>query len=1265
MRTRSRVLAAGLGVAFMVGGMPPAVADPGPTPSPVKLAESPRFDAASKAKSRTLTLVTGDVLSVSVQPDGRTAISQVSGGGNGHISWTDVEQQSYFLPKQAAPYVSAGLVDRELFNITRLIKDGYDDGKRTTLPLILSRRKQSARDQADRPALDGSVTARELRSIDATAVRENKKKASDFWRDLTGLTFGAIPDSTTSATAPKLANGVTKVWLDRKVKTSLDVSVPQIGAPEAWKSGYTGKGVTIAVLDTGIAQHPDLEGKITAAQDFTGSDTGTDDRTGHGTHVASTIAGTGAASGGTYKGVAPDAGLINAKVLGDDGSGSESQVIAGMEWAASKAQVVSMSLGSDQASDGTDPSSQAINNLTKSTGALFVVAAGNAGPNARTIGSPAAADAALTVGAVSKQDELADFSGRGPRLGDNAIKPEITAPGVGIAAARVKGSPVGDNEPVDDNYARATGTSMATPHVSGTAALLLQQHTEWKADRLKTALTSTAKGLPDLTPFQQGSGRVDVARASAQTVSASTGTLNLGYFESPFDEIDPVTKTVTYRNDGDQPVSLDLRAAATSEKGSPAGGDLLKVEPAGLTVPAGGTADAVVTLDVTKGDLGLYGGALTATSDNGSTVLHTALAFTKQQVHRVSLRAKDREGRPASARVALASQATGDDVSVDVDGATGEGTAKVYDDGPFSVTAFVYTKDEHNRHEIEQTAFAFPDFKVPGDRELVLDARQAKPVDITIPESVTEVYELQQHVYRKAGKVNALVSSVPGVAATKLSAAPSEAAVTGEFEYVTREHLIAPRFRRVSTVNSGVELHPTYMGFRGFTNPPLDGKHRLEVIDVGAGAPEDYRGKDVKGKIALIVSNPEPGSSMRLIATAAANGAKATLIYGNEPGMFRDPSVFRSPIPPMQIDYEEGHKLLDLLKAGPVHLGIDAVAGSPYDYSIVLPEADRIPNSLTYRLGADKLATVDTRLHAVYPGQVGAYTAYGRRPYEFLWSALPLTVPYPHRHQLYVVADRETHFGQSVWARFPELSTVVFSHTYEPGDHRTEEWFKAPLGPGVTDIHAPSARRGNTLLINIGEITDSDPEHGMNFSVPSAEVRVYEDGELVGTGEHPSGTLELDNPDPATYRIELDVKEQLPDWRFARTSNTSWTFGSEKTPDDTWTALQLIKNFWDLALDGDNATRADRPFVLKFKPETQMDAPPVPIKDVRLEVSYDKGKTWQPTHKPVELPDGSYRTLIQHPKLSDTDGKVALRLHVADEQGGKLDQTVYDAYALK
>ncbi len=127
----------------------------------------------------------------------------------------------------------------------------------------------------------------------------------------------------------------------------------------------------------------------------------------------------------------------------------------------------------------------------------------------------ATAAAALTVGAVDRTDELADFSSRGPRLGDGGLKPEITAPGVDIVAARAAGTAMGN--PVDNLYTAASGTSMATPHVAGAAALLAQQHPDWKADQLKNALVSTAKTQPNQTIYaaRRRTGRPDAGGCPA------------------------------------------------------------------------------------------------------------------------------------------------------------------------------------------------------------------------------------------------------------------------------------------------------------------------------------------------------------------------------------------------------------------------------------------------------------------------------------------------------------------------------------------------------------------------------------------------------------------------------------------------------------------------------------------------------------------------------------------------------------------------------
>ena len=436
--------------------------------------------AALSGKSAKVTLITGDVVEVADAGGGRKAASVKPAPGREGIAFHTIEVDGGLrvLPSDAVPYISTGVLDADLFDVDELIADGFADSDAATLPLIV-RYADPAGFRAQ--SLTGTTTTRPLESIGGAAVSASKTELPGLWDSL----------KPAAMTARTLDQGIAKIWLDGKVRPVLDKSVPQIGAPAAWQAGYEGAGVEVAVLDTGIdATHPDLVGKVQQAEDFSGSSTGPADHFGHGTHVAATIAGTGAGSAGTRKGVAPKADLLIGKVLGDDGYGYDSWIIAGMEWAAAEgAKVVNMSLGGD-ATDGTDPLSQAVDRITADTGTLFVVSAGNEGRD-QSIGTPGAAASALTVGAVDRNDALAEFSSRGPRLGDDGLKPEITAPGVGIVAARATGTTMG--EPLDNLYTAASGTSMAAPHVAGAAVLLAQAHPDWKADRLKNALVSTAK----------------------------------------------------------------------------------------------------------------------------------------------------------------------------------------------------------------------------------------------------------------------------------------------------------------------------------------------------------------------------------------------------------------------------------------------------------------------------------------------------------------------------------------------------------------------------------------------------------------------------------------------------------------------------------------------------------------------------------------------------------------------------------------------------
>mgnify|MGYP000029330414 CR=1 FL=1 len=298
---------------------------------------------------------------------------------------------------------------------------------------------------------------------------------------------------------------VEMIWLDEEVHTLLDVSVPLIQTPPVWAEGFTGKGVVVGVVDTGIDHtHPDVAGRIKASKDFTGE--GDIDNNGHGTHVAGIIGGTGAASQNKFRGVAYECDFVIAKVLRGNGGGLMSDVIAGLEFCLDNgAQVINLSLGGGSANDGTDAVSVACDNAVDA-GAVLCVAAGNSGPGAKTVGSPACARKVITIGATDKQDGIANYSSRGP-TSDGRVKPDVCFPGSSITAARAKNTAMGI--PLNDFYTTASGTSMATPHAAGTCALLLQKVPSLKPAEIKTAFAAHTKNL-GLDENTQGKGRVIV-----------------------------------------------------------------------------------------------------------------------------------------------------------------------------------------------------------------------------------------------------------------------------------------------------------------------------------------------------------------------------------------------------------------------------------------------------------------------------------------------------------------------------------------------------------------------------------------------------------------------------------------------------------------------------------------------------------------------------------------------------------------------------------
>ncbi|MGI5521479.1 S8 family serine peptidase [Micromonospora sp. CA-259024] len=701
MRQR-RLLAYGtLGatLATLLIGVPPATADPtGAAPAPAAPA------AAEAAAARKLTLFTGDQVTV------RGKEVSVAPRDGVHFVRLQRDKADYIIPSDAIPLLKADRLDERLFNVTALLEFDFD--KLSHLPLVVS----------DATAVRGLSTGSELEAVDGFGTKVPVADLAKTWQTTrTSLTKG-------------------KIWLDGVRQSNLDVSVPMIGAPTAWSAGFDGTGVKVAVLDSGIDDaHPDLAGKVVARHNFIPEiETGVD-LNGHGTHVSSTIAGSGAASDGKYKGVAPGVSLLDGKVcwnVGGNGNCSDSAILAGMQWAAeSGADIVNMSLGADDAI-GVDPLEEAVNDLTAEYGTLFVIAAGNYNGWQFRVGSPSTADAALSVANFDKAGEVNWSSLRGPRIGDFGVKPDIGGPGTEITAAR---SPSALNHLPEGNYFAATGTSMATPHVAGAAALLAQAHPDWKAAQFKEALMATASPNTAYDVFAQGAGFVNVAKALSQPVTVTPASLSLGVLEWPHTE-EPSARTMTYHNRGGQPVTLDLALDGNAPNG------LLALSAKTLTVPAGGDASVQVTVDERASTAyGLYSGRLVATA--GEVKVQTPFSvYHEEPAASVNISAIGKDGG-APGTVLIEMTNPDPENYANYTFYAPSQSVRVPLNSSWNVSAYIENPDG--------TVALLTNNKVvaDGDQEVVLDGRKARPIEITVPDRAARSHDASVLVLRTADPI--------------------------------------------------------------------------------------------------------------------------------------------------------------------------------------------------------------------------------------------------------------------------------------------------------------------------------------------------------------------------------------------------------------------------------------------------------------------------------------------------------------------------------
>lgn len=1198
-----------------------------------------KIDATVGAKALSFTLITGDVAHATVNSRGEMIGARLltNDGSEVVYSTLQVGQNLYLIPAAAQPLVDAGRLDKELFNLTRLYQSGYDDESAEQLSIIVE-----YEDGVDPVQVSNSQITHRFDVIDSASLSLEKEEIIKSYEEL-------ARDSR-----------IKSVWLD-KVFQSMDVglpspTVPLTGALSAYQAGYDGTGVTVAVLDTGYDfQHPDLNGQVVDVQSFVWGSEG-QDLDGHGTHVAATIAGTGIASEGLYSGVAPGSKLLVGKVLNDNGSGSMSGILQGMNWAVENgAEIVSMSLGAAGAADCAGPTVDMLEALSER--ALFVVAAGNSYTR-QTVSTPGCSPKALTVGAIDRDGNTAEFSSRGPSVDGKTAKPDIASQGVNVVSASTGG--ISGNE-----YRLLSGTSMATPHVSGGAAIVLQAHPELSPSELKAMMTSSVADT-DTPVMEQGAGPMDISRAVNQNVIGAPN-LSLGDFYYPHD-YEVIEKNLTLSNLSDSDVTLHLKLKMIGDDGDTnVPSKLVKLNTRKVVVPAQGQVDVPVTVDasavIQNSAYGTITGRLIGTSSNGDKVTVPVSVWFEEPKSELTITAFDRFGNPAESpsTVTLLNH---EDQVVNRFGFTNGELRLSVPSGSYSIVSSVMTRDEPTGQGlVESVSFlADLDRKVDGSTEVVLDARKASEVEFDASNPIEMqgfsggfTYDMSANDRLKAAAFDYAPKYVENVYGWSHG-------YDEKFNFAVTTRATAP-MPNLSTSN-GTPIE--------YLSPSLarmfDGEGSLEIVYVGSGSFQEFSEADVEGKVALV----DAQYFIHQQALYARNAGVAGLIanFPNSVGRHNS-SVGSYDFPIITVTADVGEVLKQEMSDGPLELQWSGTAPerSPYAYSLAHQSSGKVQTGKV-KVNDEDLASVTSQYFSQGDERIIYADVYAHVPGAsgFYSTGTSQTILAPVERVEYFTPDTLGWTNKVMPMRVNGGGSFDGPRVFNQGQNEETTWYKGPFGSSQLTNNTVMVKRFNN------EMKFSIPHFGDAAGHDSTAARGLRDrfsttiklnGERVrpqanGMVYVPESSALVTVESSFTRMAEIGSANQ----RIGVAHETTWSFMTDSSMQG---AQPIIVPSIDVPSDLDNAIVAGEPATLSIQGLVD-GLGSVPLSSVHVEYAYG---THQRTSWPViewqsvEATQSSGGWSVTIPNDSDAGQYVHLRVVLSDQNGSTVDQTMVRAYLLK